>query len=671
MTDAAHILVVEDNPGDALLERKQLAGLGMTVSVVETLQEALAYVAKTPPAAVVLDLNLPDSEGLHTLEAVRDAAPHVPVVVMTGPGMDGLAAIRAGADDFVEKGSVDGAVLRRILRHAVQRKSEYERIYDGVWRDAGPLLFTDVSGRVLRANPAAQRLRGDAPWPTLPTEEGLHDLEVGGRPLRASVSVTSFHGAPARLVRLLDRSAEVALARSQSRLSALLEHLNAAAFTLDADGIVLDWAGAAAIGEVAIGGSLTAHLGSRVSIEELVRDAANGGGEAHSRRVALRDRYLDVTLRPRDDGRLDGLLQDATIAEHMRARAEETNKMQAIAQLAGGVAHDLNNLMTVVEGGLSFAMEAAPTAIREDLTSAQQATRRATRLLRRLLDFASPSTWSVEVLQLGEFFEDVAALARPLLRDSQRLTLDLQPGMHKVLASRSALERIVLNLVTNARDANATHVQIQVRSEQDAVHVSFVDDGDGMPEHVRRRAVEPFFTTKRGNDGTGLGLASVHTLVERLGGRFELTSAVGHGTTVAIRLPHSGRLAAPRATAGDGERELKGVHIVVCDDRQDVRTVMARTFRACGAHVRSTASAEEALQALQEAPAELLVSDVWMAGMRGDELAAAAKVSWPDLAVLLVTGYAPGIDLERWNVLEKPFTAAELESAARRSLRPG
>jgi len=357
----------------------------------------------------------------------------------------------------------------------------------------------------------------------------------------------------------------------------------------------------------------------------------------------------------------------------------QSQKMEAMGQLTGGVAHDFNNLLSPIIGGLDLLQrreigdERARRTIGMALTSAE----RAKTLVQRLLAFARRQPLQPKSIDIGQLVKGIADLIDSTTGPQVRMLVDVPAELPAAVADANQLEMALVNLAVNARDAmpNGGSITISVRAERidrrhppqlgpgDYLRLSVSDTGVGMDEATLKRAIEPFFSTKGIGKGTGLGLSMVHGLAAQLGGGMTISSSPQVGTRVDLWLrvaeqpaEEAGVKAAPAESSATGT-------VLLVDDEELVRTSTAEMLADLGYAVVQAASAEEALRLVGEGLSpDLLVTDHLMPGMDGVELARTLKNRNPALRPLIISGYAEsqGVapDLPR---LEKPFRRAELE----------
>ena len=406
---------------------------------------------------------------------------------------------------------------------------------------------------------------------------------------------------------------------------------------------------------------------------DVLRDSA---GE----RVGAYQFVYDITERLRDQQRL------AVTEEALR----QSQKLDAMGQLTGGVAHDFNNLLTPIIGGLDMLQRGGVGGAREQrmITAALQSAERAKTLVQRLLAFARRQPLQPTAVDVGRLVAGMADLVASTSGPQIRVVVEAPPGLPPALADANQLEMAILNLSVNARDAmeHGGVLRITASAETvDAEHpaklrpgayvrISIADTGEGMEEAVLARAIEPFFSTKGIGKGTGLGLSMVHGLASQLGGGLTLASTPGVGTNVELWLPES--VAAPRPEVqGDGPvagGPMLGTALVV-DDEDLVRLSTADMLADMGFVVVEARSAEDALRQLEAGlQINLLVTDHLMPGMTGVELAYAVRERRPEVRTLIVSGFAEAAGLAPdLNRLTKPFRQADLAAVLSATPDPG
>lgn len=379
-----------------------------------------------------------------------------------------------------------------------------------------------------------------------------------------------------------------------------------------------------------------------------------------------------------------------------KRRAEEMllhhQKLDAIGQLSGGVAHDFNNILAVISGNLEMLeTHDLPPAARRAVARAQDAAGRAARITHRLLAFARRQPLSPQRLDLNQVLTDLSEMLHRSLGETIDLVMRLAPDLGPVEADIDQFETAILNLAVNARDAMPAGGQLVVETEavefeDDPQHnmevpagryvrVSVSDNGAGMTPEVQSHAVEPFFTTKEPGAGTGLGLSMVYGFLKQIGGHARIYSEFGKGTRVSLFFPLNSEATATKAAEPVEAMQMgRGETVLVAEDDPEVRHVTVSRLQRLGYRVRVAVDAASALAALEaDGPADLALLDVVMpGGMNGHELADAIAQRWPKTAIVLTSGYSPVMATARgrsaYDFLSKPASLPSLAAALRSAL---
>ncbi len=393
---------------------------------------------------------------------------------------------------------------------------------------------------------------------------------------------------------------------------------------------------------------------------------------------------------------------DTTEQRVLEQQFAQSQKMQAVGQLAGGIAHDLNNILTAIIGFsdlLLLNLRPNDPSFKDTMEIKQNANR-AAGLVRQLLAFSRRQTLRLEVLEVSLLVDDLTVLFKRLIGDSITLSVDHAANIWPVRADHIQLEQVVINLVVNARDAmpDGGRVAIRTRNVEEAEAATFnyrgmpasdyvlievEDTGTGMPPEVLEKIFEPFFTTKDIGKGTGLGLSTVYGIVKQTGGFIYADTELGAGTTFKIFLPRyaqSSEEAVEAAVAKTKVRDLTGQEsILLVEDEDSVRAVSSRALSSAGYVVHEADSGVEALEVLEEIDGEvdLLISDVVMPEMDGPTLLTHMRERYPEIKVIFVSGYAEENvrkDLEDNSSVEflpKPFSLKQLAAKVKTVLEGG
>ncbi len=400
------------------------------------------------------------------------------------------------------------------------------------------------------------------------------------------------------------------------------------------------------------------------------------------RKVTRQAHALEQTLAERE--------QAHQALEERERELRQAQKMEAVGRLAGGVAHDFNNILQSITGYSDLARsEVGPDQpdLRDYIDQVKAAATLATALTGKLLAFSHQQVVQPRVLDLSEVVEDLAAMLRPLLGERVELVLELERSGAAVEADPGQLEQIVMNLVINARDAmpDGGRVTIIVGTVDLTgspgvapgryIRLSVADTGTGMDEETMSRAFDPFFTTKQLGEGTGLGLATVHGIVIQGGGDMQITSAVGEGTTFDIYLPAAEAASEPatkRNTQATPGREV----VLVVEDMEVVRSLVRKILERNGYEVITAGGGAEALESARRLarPVDLLLTDMVMPGMSGRELCKELHVLYPELSVIYMSGHTQDPELHQEaetgqvDFLQKPFSVNRLIETVREVL---
>jgi two-component system cell cycle sensor histidine kinase/response regulator CckA len=389
---------------------------------------------------------------------------------------------------------------------------------------------------------------------------------------------------------------------------------------------------------------------------------------------------------------------DVTDRKQLEEQFRQAQKMEAVGRLAGGIAHDFNNLLMVIQGYADLLTDRLPEgdAMRRNAEQIQMASQRATSLTRQLLAFSRKQMLAPKVLNIQSVVSDMEKILRRLIGEDVELKTSAAPDLGLVMADRSQLEQVIMNLAVNARDAmpeggrltiEVANVELDssfaespaVVSPGKYVLLAVTDTGSGMDAATQAHIFEPFFTTKEKGKGTGLGLATVYGIVKQSGGYVWVYSEPGQGTAFKIYLPrieeedaHAAREARPAAQSLQHGSET----ILLVEDEKGVRELAREYLEMTGYTVLQAGDGLSALAlaAKHSSPIHLLMTDVVMPGISGRELAERIKKIRPEVKVLYMSGYTDqavvhhGILESDAVLLQKPFTLPTLASKLREIL---
>jgi PAS domain S-box-containing protein len=388
---------------------------------------------------------------------------------------------------------------------------------------------------------------------------------------------------------------------------------------------------------------------------------------------------------------LEARVEDRTRERETALRQlHESQKMESIGQLTGGVAHDFNNLLAIILGSLALLKKAIPDEPRVTrlLDRAIQGAERGASLTTRLLAFARRQELRVEVVELQKLFPEMLDFLRHSVGPNIAIHVEISPDVAPVEVDANQLELALINLAVNARDAMPQGGSLKISSHnenngkelglplEDYVSISVTDTGEGMSQETLAKAQEPFFTTKGVGKGTGLGLSMVQGFAAQSGGTMRIKSELGRGTVVTIWLPRSRKSVTDVAGMGEAkvaEASAAGsLRVLLVDDDVLVSMGAADMLLDLGHSVIEAGSANQALTLLESDPAfDVVVTDYAMPGMSGLELAQRIKAKNPKMPIILATGYAelPAGKASEFRRLSKPYTENELAAALEMALK--
>ena len=743
-------LLVEDNPADAAFLREAVkeAGAHSFVELVHAgqLASALSLIAEQKFDLILLDLHLPDEQGLPTLLRVQAAAPSVPIIVLTGMDDEALAtrAVREGAQDYLVKSQTDGRLLVRSMRYAterkhaieaLQRREEHFRLLIENALDLITILHLD--GTIRYVSPSHQRILG------YPAEQliGINaltmvhpeDVSAVRALFRSRISPASIEcrfrhadgswrmleafgrdlshipGVQGVVVNSRDvtdrRASEEALRQANQTLRAVFHTSPLAIYSTDLHGITKSWNRAAQtlfgweecelldreLPQFALSAKEVAGLRFKNAEEENSESPV----ELSCRRkngTTLDVRVWSAFLRD-GAGAATGIVDvvaDITDRRRLEEQLHHSQRLDAVGRLAGGIAHDINNMLMVISGYsqmLTESMDGEET-LRADLDQIVKAADRGADLTRQLLAFSRRQVINPRVLDLNAIVRDTQRMLQRVIGEHIQLITELDPSVPNIHMDAAQLEQVLVNLAVNARDAMAGGGRLTIRTVcfqvDDAyfrkhlsptpghyARLTVSDTGTGIDPALIPHLFEPFYTTKERGKGTGLGLSTSYGIVKQSGGEIVYAPAAGGGATFHIFLPEA-RASVEQLAAQISPRPEQGTGtILLVEDDQAVRQVLENMLHRSGYSVRAFASPREALDFINGGPPEidLLITDMVMPGMSGPELVRQAASRLSNVPVLYVSGYAdsPGDEIPG-PCLQKPFTHESLAAKVRDAL---
>ncbi len=737
------ILILEDVPMDAELVEYELqrASIPFDARCVDTRDEFLRELDDFRPDLILSDYSLPRFDGMAALSLARERAPTVPFLIVTGSVNEETAVgcMKAGATDYLLKsnlariGPAIEAALARVeaqaekarAKAALRRSEANLRAIYNTSRQA--FVLVDGDGTILALNPTAEAWaartlgrragEGDHIHDFIPDAAESFRAALGGdartveRCLRGTDGVERWYEtthAPvvdergavigvclnARDVSERKR-AEQAGRESEARYRDLFDNASDLVCTTALDGTVLyaNPAWCEAMGHPDDASRRFAdlvHPDSRDRYFDVVARAEAGEKVGHVDLVLVTAAGVPLTLEGNlsctttggGPARLRGIYRDVTERKRVEDQLRRAERMEAAGRLAGGVAHEVNNMMTGVIGFSEFLLRGLEVddPRRDEVREIIKAGTRAADITRQLLAFTRQQMLRPEVLPVNAVVRGLELMLRRSLGEDHRLQLALTADAGEIHADRGQLEQVLVNLVLNARDAMAAPGCVTMSTGVAALDESYVqqhggiripvgeyvqlavsDTGAGMDRETQARIFEPFFTTKPVGQGTGLGLSTVYGIVKQSEGFIWVYSEPGHGTTFKVYLPRVGTgIDLPGDDGGGHPRAAEGGSetVLIVEDEAMVRALASRGLREHGYTVLEARHGADALRQLQSRPSgvHLVITDVVMPEMGGRELGRRLKALRPSLPVLFMSGYT-GEDVIQRGLMDRdaPF----------------
>jgi PAS domain S-box-containing protein len=645
MQNPLHILHLEDAPSDAALIQStlQAGGIACATTCVQTRGEFVAALDRGGIDLILSDFSLPAFDGLSALEIVRNKCPELPVILVSGSLGEELAI------DSLKNGATDYVLKERLSRlvPAVRR------------------AMKEVDSR---------------------TEQKRAEKQARSERDFSEASVNSLPG----IFYLYDREGNfLRWNRNFERISGY------------------------STGELAGMKPLDFFTGDeRDAVAKKIEEVFTKGTASVEANFTARDGtqtpYYFTGQKIEMDGRtcLIGTGIDISERKKLEARFVESQKMEVLGQLAGGVAHDFNNVLAaiMISGELIADSVEPDSPLRAFTDEILHASERAAGLTRQLLVFSRKQTVQFTVLDLNDVVRDMDEMLRRLI--DEHIAMSIVPGKEtgRIKADAGYVGQVLMNMVVNARDAmpnggkltistkNVTLDESYAQAHSDVIPGAYVmlsisDTGTGMTEEVKARLFEAFFTTKPKGKGTGLGLATCHNIIQRTGGHIAVESELGRGTTFRIyfsRVEQPLDVTAKATQSGPLPRGKET--LLVVEDDPSLRHLARSVLEAQGYEVLSASNGQDALHVAREhrgEPIRLVITDVIMPQMNGKVMAEWLQTTWPDLRILFTSGYTDdaiaqhGVLEKEVEFLAKPYTPAtlahkvrELLDAEEKCLRP-
>src|SRR5450432_3879749 len=640
------VLIVDDTESDRQLLEALLAAEDYVIATAASGAEALALVAQAPPDLILLDVMMPGMNGYEVAEALKNDGALVPIPVIMLTVLDGrddmIRGLAAGVEDFLTK----------------------------------PVHRVELSMRVRNL---------------------LRLKDYGDQHVRYSQRLEREVGA---------RTAE--LAASEKRYRALFENAKDAIAVMTPEGVVREmnqrWADIVGVPREELVGRYVGDFAPRgeevKNSESYQRMLVSGAAVSPPVKIATGDgshllmEFSQTTIDVAGEDLIVSIGRDVTEKQRLEELLRQSQKLEVIGQLAGGVAHDFNNILTAILGFCELLLaELEPHHVgREDVLEIKTAGQRAAGLTRQLLAFSRKQILQPNVLDINDVIKGMEPMLRRLIAAHIDLVVSLQDNIGSIKIDPTQLEQIVMNLLVNASDAMPRGGKLTIETSNvhldehyggrhlpvtpgDYVMLAVSDTGVGMDEATSQRVFEPFFTTKELGKGTGLGLATVYGIVKQSGGDIWVYSEPGHGSAFKIYLPVvTAFLSAAVKVVPAPETLQRGSEtILLVEDDEAVRRLARLSLERMGYVVVESENPKEAIRVADHfsGQIDLLLSDVVMPESEGPLLFHRLAKVRPSLRVLYMSGYADeaivrhGIVVERKPFLQKPFTPLSLSAKVR------
>lgn len=631
-----NIIIVEDDVAHAEAIRRSFVsnGVDIDITIVSTLREFRERSARNPPDIAIMDLNLPDGRAVEVMTSPPENGAF-PILLMTSFGNEHVAveAIKSGAIDYIVKSPEAFSRMPRIVERALR---EWSLLSD---RKRSENIIRESEARFHTLSNQFNALLD-----TLPDRIILHGAD--------------------RKVIWANKSATSALAQAAGTDES---HC----FTLWHD--------------------------SNVPCDTCpVVESFHNGESVITDVTALDGKVWELRAIPvKESGQVVSVIEVCRdISEHRKLEDQlrQSQKMEAVGRLAGGVAHDFNNMLNVMTGYTELALKrvAGDEKVSSYLHGVLDAGRRSADLTRQLLAFSRSQVVQPRILDINKSIDDEMKLLHKLISEDIRLTFIPDDDVGPILMDPTQIDQILVNLVVNARDAiegagditittaNADLDEPYCQMHRGAAPGAYVcikvsDTGNGMDAATIERIFEPFFTTKELGKGTGLGLATVYGIVKQNNGEIHAESKSGAGTTFVIHIPRQHPVEAESDFESACQAPRGNETILLVEDDESNLTIARLLLEECGYTVIGSTSPSEACSLFQQHVGEisLLLSDVIMPELNGRELYEQIKVFNPDVKVLFMSGYTDdiittrGVLPEETNFIHKPFTVTQLAKKVR------
>ncbi|MEH6404592.1 MAG: response regulator [Sneathiella sp.] len=600
-----HVLYIEDNPVQRILFKNAVEKYGYEVDTADNGTEGLELQSSRPYSLIAIDYQLPDINGLELAKKLRDNDTHIPILMITGEGGEQIAAdaFEAGISQYVVKG--DPNIFLELIPNKIKTLIE---------KSTHRQQQISLEQKISKSEEKYRAIFDNSRF-------CIHEINMEGKLVSMNTAGLQMINAASEAEILETDYLSLLAAEDRERVSQLMQN----AFT--GEGSNFDF-------------------------------SAENDGETH---------HFSSSFSPIKDDvgtvvKLMGITQDITQRKLLEKQVRRSQKMKAVGQLTGGVAHDFNNILGIILGNLEIIEKFLPHDynLLDRVQAARKGVERGADITRKLLGFSNTNARTVSLTQVNKFIANLESLIAKSLTVSIDVKTCLDKDIWNVEIDSGDLEDCILNLALNARDAMPNGGTLVIRTANTTVDSKFAllnpempvgeyvkisvhDTGSGMSDEIKDKIFEPFFTTKAPGKGTGLGLSMVYGFVERSGGYLKLESKLGKGTTFRIYLPRSNKGEVHlNVSQHDHDTLPRGNEkILIVDDEKDMRDTVE--FSLCELGYK-TVTAKDGISAMEildkEDDIDFMFSDVVMPNnVDGYQLAQMAHIAHPKLKILLTSGF--------------------------------
>lgn len=633
------VLILEDQLTDAelLLRALRHEGFEPDWKRVE-MEKDFSSVLGEPFDIILADYHMTQFTAIRALEILNERNINIPFIIVSGTIGEETAveAMKKGADDYLLKDRLGR------LGNAVRQALDKKRLREEKIQMTSALVEAEKKYRGIFEN----------------AQEGIYQALPDGRYITANPAMARMfgYGTPQEFIDSITESSDLLFANSEQRQDFL----------------------------------------SRLTRNNAVTDFEARMNRKDGRKIWVSMQARIVRNKTGDVMYYEGMVQDITERKLMAEKLLRVQKMEAVGQLAGGVAHDFNNIIMIIIGVADLLREEAGNnpALLAYIDEIDQATQKASAITRQLLAFGREQIMEYKTIDLNDLLSSIGKMLQRMLGEDIDLNILPADGLGYVNADPGQIEQVILNMAINARDAmldggrltiETSNVDVDdnlARSILNASPGSYVklvigDSGTGMTKEVMNHLFEPFFTTKKPGKGTGLGLATAFGIIRQSNGFINVYSRLGYGSTFEIYLPRASESTLQRVTAKSQTESVRGSEtILVAEDEASIRKMVTKILRKSGYTVLEAVDGKSALKIINSTtdPIDLVLSDVVMPGMNGNKLFEEAIRVRPHIRFLLCSGYGDRalkqLKLLKAEILflQKPFTPNELAAKVRQAL---